>query len=56
MNQSHPTLTPPDPRVDALMAFTQRPAVVFTRGRGSWLCDSEDRNQFGRRSPHRVTT
>jgi acetylornithine/N-succinyldiaminopimelate aminotransferase len=46
MNQLHPG-TPAehraDPRVDALMAFTHRPAAVFTHGRGSWLWDSEER-------------
>jgi acetylornithine/N-succinyldiaminopimelate aminotransferase len=29
--------------VDALMPFTQRPPVVFTEGRGSWLQDSQGR-------------
>ncbi len=29
--------------VQALMSVTQRPAAVFTHGRGSWLWDSEGR-------------
>ncbi|HEV8691834.1 MAG TPA: aminotransferase class III-fold pyridoxal phosphate-dependent enzyme, partial [Ideonella sp.] len=29
--------------VQALMPFTQRPPLVFTEGRGSWLVDSEGR-------------
>lgn len=32
--------------VDALMHVTQRPAAVFTHGRGSWLWDSEGRRQL----------
>ena len=42
-----PTSTLPKPFADfpvqALMPFTQRPPLVFTEGRGSWLMDSEGR-------------
>jgi acetylornithine/N-succinyldiaminopimelate aminotransferase len=33
-----------DARTRALMPITRRPALVFVRGRGSWLADSEGRD------------
>lgn len=43
------TMTKPAPRpalpqgADALMSITNRPDVIFTRGEGSWLWDTEGR-------------